>query len=214
MMPLFITATGTNIGKTYVTSLLIDSFGKRGVNVGAIKPIETGVDATPMDALTLLHALQAQGSNFAKEPEALCAYTFFLPAAPFCADTKQTIRIEKIMEHFYKARSRCDLLLVEGAGGLKVPITKHFYMMDLIKSMKAHALLVTPSHLGCINETELSLQALRDNRIDHTWCVNLYRDTYSFDLHTRPYYNALYPQWWSVQEGLERFADAYLKAQA
>jgi len=203
---LFITATSTNVGKTYTTLQLIDILAKQGYKVGVFKPIETGVTHTPPDATALLQACQKVNDNF-KNLTAfdITAYTFALPAAPFCADTQQTIRIENIVEKFNQLSKLCDILLVEGAGGLLVPITQTYTMLDLAKTLQSKVLLVTPSRLGCINDTLLSIEALKARNIDFDWCVNLHEDKESFHTVTQPYYDAVFEGWWRVDEGLKRF---------
>jgi len=199
MHSLFITATNTDIGKTYTTLKLIEILAKKGYSVGVFKPIETGVSDTPLDASKLLKACQKVNPNFASlSPFDITSYTFSLPSAPFCADTKNTIKIDKIIEKYYKLKNLCDILLVEGAGGLFVPITKDFMMIDLIQKLNLKTLLVTPSRLGCINDTLLSQEALKSRNIDFDWCVNLYEDKESFKEVTQPYYDAVFDGWWEV----------------
>lgn len=211
MKRLFISATGTNVGKTYVAVKLIDAFARRGIRVGVCKPVETGVLDTPLDAELLLKACQSVNPSFSGlSPEAITAFTFPLPAAPFCADTRGVIDPEKILEKVETLQSRCDLLIVEGAGGLLVPITQEFRMVDLAASLDAGLLLVTPSRLGSINDTLLSLEALDSRGIDFDWCVNLYEDRDDFAEVTQPYYDAAHPGWWSVEDGLERYVDRSL----
>ena len=211
MRTLFLSATGTGVGKTHATLRLLEAFARRGLKVGACKPVETGVREEPEDAALLLKKVQELNPAFAGlAPRDLCAYTFPLPAAPFCADTGRTIRIERILDKASELRQRCDLLLVEGAGGLKVPVTQDFFMVDLARELEAFTLLVTPSRLGCINETLLSLEALRNRDLPHDWCVNLHEDAESFPQVTQPYYDAAFPGWWSLQEGLERFVERYV----
>jgi dethiobiotin synthetase len=210
--PLFITATNTDVGKTYVTLQLIDAFAQRGLRVGVCKPIETGVTDTPVDATALLERCRRVNPAFeAFSPEAITAYTFALPAAPFCADTHRIIDPEHIVETVRTLQRHCDLLLVEGAGGLMVPITQTFKMIDLAKTLDADLLLVTPSRLGCINDTLLSMEALEARSIDFDWCVNLYEDREDFAEVTQPYYDTAFPQWWSVQEGLTAYVENYGK---
>ncbi len=210
MQTLFVTATGTNIGKTYTTLQLIQAFSKHDIRIGVCKPIETGVVDTPLDAKVLLEACQRVNPAFAiLEPTDITAYTFPLPAAPFSADTEQTIQIEKILEKVDELSTLCDLLIVEGAGGLMVPITQDFMMIDLAKELNSKVLLVTPSRLGCINDTLLSIAALETKEIDFDWCVNLYEDREDFSEVTQPFYDAVYPKWWSAQEGLKKYVDRY-----
>lgn len=210
MQSLFITATGTNIGKTHTTVKLIEAFASKGLSVGAFKPIETGVGSLPQDASLLLKACQKVNENFKDlKPEDITAYTFTLPAAPFCADTKQIIKLDRIMEKYHELSQLCDILLVEGAGGLMVPVTKDYMMIDLAKELNAKVLLVTPSRLGCINDTLLSMEALKSYDLEFDWCVNLYEDKESFAEVTQPFYDEVFPDWWSVENGLQRFISTY-----
>jgi len=207
---LFITATGTNVGKTHTTVQLIEAFASKDLAVGVFKPIETGVSTIPHDASLLLKVCQKVNKNFkdlsAKE---ITAYTFPLPAAPFCADTHKEIVIDKIIEKYQELSLLCDILLVEGAGGLMVPITKDFMMIDLAKKLEAKILLVTPSRLGCINDTLLSIDMLKSHNIEFEWCVNLFEDKETFDEATKPFYDKIFPDWWSVEHGIKRFTSTY-----
>jgi dethiobiotin synthetase len=206
MSTLFITAPGTNVGKTHTTLKLIEILASQGHKVGVYKPIETGVTETAPDASVLLEACQKVNVDFkAFSVEDITAYTFPLPAAPFCADVDHVIDLKMIVEKQNILLKFCDILLVEGAGGLMVPITKEYMMINLIKDLNAKTLLVTPSRLGCINDTILSIMALKTFDIDFDWCVNMYEDKKDFAEVTQPYYDAVFPKWWSVDEGLERF---------
>jgi len=206
MSSIFITATGTNVGKTYTTLKLIEALASKGHKVGVYKPIETGVTHTAHDATILLETCQKVNDNFKNlSPLDITAYTFTLPAAPFCADVEHTIEIKKIIEKYHKLSKLCDILLVEGAGGLMVPITKDYKMIDLIQELNIKTLLVTPSRLGCINDTLLSVEALKSRNIDFNWCVNLHEDKEDFFEVTQPYYDAVFKRWWSVEGGLKNF---------
>ena len=206
MTSLFITATGTNVGKTHTTLQLIEALASKGLKVGVYKPIETGVTHTAPDATILLEACQKVNEDFKDfTPLDITAYTFTLPAAPFCADTEHSIKIEKIIEKYHALSKLCDILLVEGAGGLLVPITKDYTMLDLIQELNIKTLLVTPSRLGCINDTLLSIEALKARNIDFDWCVNLYEDREDFAKVTQPYYDAVFDGWWRVEKGFVNF---------
>lgn len=211
MQPLFVSATGTNVGKTYTTLQLISTFAENHIRVGVYKPVETGVIDIPMDAAVLLEACQKVNPAFQLlTPYDITAYTFPLPAAPFCADSRQSIEIDIIIEKYHKLSKLCDLLIIEGAGGLMVPITSDYLMIDLARDLGAKTLLVTASKLGCINETLLSLEALSSRKMDFDWCVNLYEDKESFPKVTQPFYDAVLPEWWSAEEGVEKFVKNYI----
>ena len=206
MRKIFISATNTDVGKTYTTLKLIKAFSLKGLSVGVCKPIETGVTDCPIDAKALLDECKKYNPKFKNlSPFDITAYTFPLPSAPFCADLEQTIKIENIIKKIDELSLLCDILLVEGAGGLLVPITDSYNMIDLAKDVKSKTLLVTPSRLGCINETLLSIEALKSREIDFDWCVNIHQDIDSFDSVTKPYYDLVLKDWWSVEDGLEGF---------
>jgi len=210
MRSLFITATGTNVGKTHTTLKLIEALASKGYSVGVYKPIETGVINTAPDATILLKACQKVNENFKTlKPLDITAYTFSLPAAPFCADTEHTIHIEKMIEKYHTLSKLCDILLVEGAGGLLVPVTKDYTMIDLAKELNSKVLLVTPSRLGCINDTLLSIEALKSRDIDFDWCVNVYEDRDSFKKVTQPYYDAVFEGWWNINDNINTYINKY-----
>ena len=210
MSSLFITATGTNVGKTHTTLKLIETLSSKGYSVGVFKPIETGVTQTAHDATILLEACQKVNKNFKTlTPKDITAYTFELPASPFCADVDKTVNLQHIMDKHEELSKLCDILLIEGAGGLMVPITKEYMMINLIKELNAKTLLVTPSRLGCINDTLLSILALRTFDVDFDWGVNLYEDKENFIQVTKPYYDAVFPEWWSIEEGIDKFISTF-----
>ena len=212
MKTLFVTATNTNVGKTYTTLKLIESFSKLGISVGVCKPIETGVVTEPLDAKELLECVQKYNPKFKTlKPKDITAYTFSLPAAPFCADVKQTIQIEVIKDKINELQRLCDLLIIEGAGGLMVPITKEYKMIDLARELNLKTLLVTPSKLGCINDTLLSIAALKAQNISFDWCVNVFEDKDEFSEVTKPYYDAVFEGWWSLEGSIDKFVMQHSK---
>ena len=180
--------------------------------MGVFKPIETGVDDIPVDANLLLLACQKYNPRFATlSAHDITAYTFGLPAAPYCADEDSVFDMSYMMKRYEELLGLCDILLIEGAGGLMVPISSDVFMIDLIEKFDARALLVTPSRLGCINETLLSLEAMDNRGIKYEWCVNLHEDVDAFMLATKPYYDRVYPKWWSVETDLEKYINKELK---
>jgi len=205
--PIFIIATNTNVGKTYTTLKLIEEFGKLGIKPVVYKPIETGVADIPADASPLLQ--KAKNVNPCLQNLTsfdITSYTFTLPAAPYVADSKKEIDISKLKNDYEKLSLLGDILLIEGAGGLMTPISKELKMIDLIELFDAHVLLVTSSRLGSINDTLLSMEAMKNRQLSFDWCVNAYDDIDTFDLVTKPYYDEKLPSWWSVQNGLSVFA--------
>ncbi len=192
-MQLFITATDTGVGKTHTTLQLLQIAHNFGYKVAAIKPIETGVMSSPADGSKLLRKSQDLNPNLSDITiDDIVPYQFKLPAAPFVAKKSAIIDIGYIKEKIAILQSRCDILFIEGAGGLMVPIEKDYFMIDLIKDLDAPTLLVTPSKLGCINQTLLSMEALQKRDLPFWWYVNLYEDRDEYFKITHPFYEAYF----------------------
>lgn len=142
-MHIFITGTDTDIGKTVISSWLCLQ-----TNYSYFKPIQTGTeegsDSQSVYALT--------GRMPYEE-----AYRFKAPLSPHLAASRQGQAIDP----FSIALPDCPNLIIEGAGGLLVPLNRQACMIDLIDHMKAPVILVARSKLGTINHTLLSLNALR-----------------------------------------------------
>ena len=190
MRTFFISGTGTNVGKTYTTLMLMEYFAKKGHRVGAFKPIETGVLDKPEDGEKLLSKAKELNPDFQDITiKDVVPIAFTLPAAPFVAKKDKKIEYKKIDCAFEKIKKRCDILFIEGAGGLMVPIDERYFMADFAKYFEASTLLVSHGKLGCINETLLSLNFLNQKNLPHLWCINLKKsDKNNFLKTTLPYY--------------------------
>ena len=202
---IFISATNTNVGKTYTTIELINYYIKQGFVVGAIKPIETGVVDQPIDGSLLLNAINKQSKLQHLTVNDIVPYQFELPAAPFVANKDMKIDISLIEKKIQELEKVCDIILIEGAGGLMVPIEKNFFMYQLIQKLNAKLLLVTSSKLGSINDTLLSLRLLESFK-DIVWCINLFEDKDSFSTITKPFYDAYFKDYFILQKDIEKIA--------
>ena len=171
---IFVTATNTDIGKTYTTKKLMKMLSDMGYTVGVVKPIETGVeDGNYPDGEQLLSLLkQYNPQAWALDIEDVVPISFTLPAAPYIASGGAKIAYEKIDAAIAKQEQLCDVLLIEGAGGLYVPVEKSVMMIDLIERLQAKALLVSHCRLGCINDTLIHKKALQDKGIVHEVVLN------------------------------------------
>ncbi len=186
---IFITATNTDIGKTYTSKLLIKEFAARGIRVGAIKLIETGVIDFAPDAEALLACVQEFNPAF-KDVKVtdIVPITYTLPAAPYVASRVAPLDLELLNIAIQKLEKLCDVLIIEGAGGLYVPIDEKYMMIDLIKYFNASSLLVTHCSLGCINDTILSERALKDKNIKYVTAFNCRENDESFRDVSEPYF--------------------------
>jgi dethiobiotin synthetase len=184
---LFITATNTDVGKTYASEKFLRFFAKQGLKVGYFKPCETGVIDFPVDGNKMLNLVKELNPNFNVNINDVVPYQFKLPAAPYVAKDKNTISLELIKEKKNYLKQFCDILIIEGAGGLMVPIEKDLFIIDLIKELECEAILITPSKLGCINDTLLSINALKSKNINFEFYINLYQDIDTFDSVSKPF---------------------------
>ena len=187
---IFITATNTDIGKTYTSKLLLKEYASRGLKVGVIKPIETGViDGFCPDGSELLELVKKLNSNFKNiNIEDIVPITYKLPAAPFVASNNKKIDLKQIDKAIQKIEKLCDILIIEGAGGLYVPIYENFMMIDFIEYLNVSTLLLTHCSLGCINDTLLSKKVLEDRKLKHLVSFNCYKKDDNFSKVSEPYF--------------------------
>ncbi|HNQ64249.1 MAG TPA: dethiobiotin synthase [Syntrophorhabdaceae bacterium] len=168
MSTIFITGTDTGVGKTTVTSCLSAFLSlKKHLNVGVMKPFESGLskrdkDLLPWDAICLR---EASGSN--DDLDDISPYTFESPLAPEVAASLEHIQIDMdIVDRIYnKIKNRHDVVIIEGAGGVLVPIKKDYFYADLIKNWEAPAIIVSRLGLGTINHTLLTNNFLQSKGI-------------------------------------------------
>jgi dethiobiotin synthetase len=208
---IFITATNTGIGKTYATKQLMRAFSSMGYRIGVCKPIETGVSDVPQDGAELLEL--AQTLNPLMKPfsvDDIVPIQFALPASPYVANHAQKIDLGKIHTALEKVEKICDILLIEGAGGLFVPIDRELMMIDLIPRLYARALLVSHCRLGCINDTLLSHHALIGRGIDHVWTLNCQKNDKDFFTTSEPYFVDNFPDHTLLGRDLKRVASSLL----
>ncbi|MFH1612447.1 MAG: adenosylmethionine--8-amino-7-oxononanoate transaminase [bacterium] len=150
---IFITGTDTNVGKTIITAGLANAFRKKGIDIGVMKPIQTG--KTLSDTLFLKKLACVNDCNSLITP-----YHFSFPLSPLVASQKEKkiIKIDKIKKAYQKLSSKHDLVLVEGIGGLLVPIKKDYLVIDLIKELNLPVIIVARAELGTINHTLLTVK--------------------------------------------------------
>jgi dethiobiotin synthetase len=153
----FVTGTDTGVGKTVVACALVRGLRARGLDVGAMKPVETGVGpAGPEDALRLRAA--AGGADVLDD---VCPQRFALAAAPSVAAAAEGRAVEMwaIRRAFERLAARHDWVVAEGAGGLLVPLAEKLCMADLARELGLPLLVVARGSLGTINHTLLTLEA-------------------------------------------------------
>ncbi|MBW4889528.1 dethiobiotin synthase [Mucilaginibacter sp. HMF5004] len=149
--PIFVTGIGTGIGKTIVSAILVEK-----LQADYWKPVQAG-DLEQSDTISVKNLVSNSFSYF--HPE---AYRLTQPYSPHKAADLDgiDINLDKII-----MPKTSNQLIIEGAGGLMVPLNSNFLMIDLIERLSADVVLVSRNYLGSINHTLLSVEALQNKRI-------------------------------------------------
>ena len=148
----FITGTSTGVGKTVATGALLYILRHRGVRALALKPFCTGSRSD----VRHLRRLQANELDL----QAINPFFYSRPLAPYVAARGRTPSLRQVVQHINRFRNQCELLLVEGAGGLLVPLGNNYSAADIISALSCRVLVVAPNKLGTLNHTLLTLKAL------------------------------------------------------
>lgn len=162
---IFISGIDTDAGKTYATGLLARKMIEEGKKVATIKFIQTGCKDFSED---IVKHRQIMGHELPEDASKITSPIIFnYPASAQLAAKidKKEIDLKKIDESIEKLKNKYDVVLIEGAGGLMVPITDDFFTIDYITSRKLPVILVTNGILGSINHTILSLEAIKSREI-------------------------------------------------
>ena len=164
---LFITGTDTGVGKTVVTAAILAHFQHQGKKAGVMKPIETGVDSTcsspsNSDALFLMECGGIEDTLVE-----VCPVRLKPAASPFQAALieNRSIQPETILSAYRKLSEKYDWMLVEGIGGVRVPITRDYGVVDLMRDLGLPAVVVAHYQLGTLNHTLMTLDTLKQNGI-------------------------------------------------
>ncbi len=162
MSATFVTASGTEVGKTFVTTLLIEQLKNSGINVNALKPVVTGFnesDAGVSDTGLLLAAL---GRSLDSESlDDISPWRFEAPLSPDMAAARERrdVPFAELIAFCHSAGSH-GMTLIEGIGGVLVPLDNEHTVADWIAALQAPALLVTGSYLGAISHTLTAFETL------------------------------------------------------
>lgn len=162
---IFVTGTDTGVGKTVVSAALALFLRRRGLEVGVCKPVETGVaDPSALGPDATLLKWAAASSD---PPEAICPCRLRAPLAPSMAASREGVRIapSDLSDAVHTVSQGKDFVIVEGAGGLMVPINGGFLIADLAKNLGLPLLIVCRPGLGTINHTLLTVLAARGMEI-------------------------------------------------
>jgi dethiobiotin synthetase len=169
---IFITATGTDVGKTFVSALLVKKMKDLGLNCGYYKPVLSGAEwlygeLVPGDCAHVKHVANLDG-----HPKDYLSYMFEHALSPHLAAKIENtqIKLDKIQKDFENIKTKYDYIVVEGSGGIVCPMDldgdKPFLIKDIIKGLKLDTIIVAPAELGSINSAVLTVEYAKNNGIN------------------------------------------------
>ncbi len=170
MSAIFVTGTGTDVGKTFVTTGLIRHFRAAGRAVDAIKPVVSGFDPVMWQDSDSAALLAALGRSIGlDEVGRISPWRFKAPLSPDRAAWREgrTIDFSELAEFCRRAMAvRNGVFLIEGIGGIMVPLDEHRTVLDLMSVLRIPAMLVAGSYVGTISHTLTALEVLARRNID------------------------------------------------
>ena len=163
MSTYFLTGTDTEIGKTYVTSLLLQTLAAEGKRVLGMKPIAAGCELTPAGWYNSDVQQLVAASNVPAALTDINPYPLRAAISPHLAARAEGVKIELdvIRTACAQLRQQADCVLVEGAGGLLAPISEALTVVDIAVALQLPVILIVGMRLGCLNHALLSAEALR-----------------------------------------------------
>ena len=169
MKTLLVTGTDTNVGKTWVTSLLVREFRRRGISTGAYKPVCSGAEKNSEGDVVWadIEALRAACGND-PEIDLVCPQRFHAAVAPNIAARMEDRYVDSQLLINGAARwsSHVDQLVIEGAGGIFCPLSDQLTVMDIAAELKTPTIVVAANRLGVINHTRLTVEALQTKGVE------------------------------------------------
>ncbi|WP_297218389.1 adenosylmethionine--8-amino-7-oxononanoate transaminase [uncultured Desulfovibrio sp.] len=162
----FVSGTGTDVGKSVATAALLRALRHRGLAVQAVKPVQTGVEDAAREGDAALYAAAAGDTADRLPAPAATLHAFRLPASPHLAAAREgrslSVRMlrEDMVRHW--EASGAEALLLEGAGGVTVPLNAHEETLDLMAALDLPVILAGRNGLGALNAIRLTLGAVRD----------------------------------------------------
>jgi dethiobiotin synthetase len=171
----FITGTDTGVGKTYVACKLIEQYIAQGYKVVGMKPVAAGCEFVDGAWVNEDVKLLTEASNVKAPANLINPYCFKEPIAPHIAAQHEgvIISLEVIESAYYQLAQMADIVIVEGAGGLLVPLDSEHTIADLIARLDIPTILVVGLKLGCINHALLTMEVSASRNLPITmWVAN------------------------------------------
>jgi len=168
MTNFFITGTDTGVGKTWFTVALMAALKRRGLNVMGMKPIATGAEKIKDRLINEDAKLIMQNCSQKVSYNLINPFVFESPITPHVAAKHEgvVIELDQITKNYHLLKSMCDVLVVEGVGGWRVPVTNEHSLTDLVSKLNLSVILVVGMRLGCINHAILTAEAINADGIN------------------------------------------------
>ncbi|MFH1552077.1 MAG: dethiobiotin synthase [Candidatus Omnitrophota bacterium] len=165
---IFITGTDTGVGKTIVTGLLGRLFTERGIKTITQKWVQTGCAGVSEDIAVHMGFIRNGERYIEKYHSDMAPYVLEFPSSPHLAALLEKKHIDAaiIERSFRRLEKDFDLVLVEGSGGLMVPINDEKMIVDIVERLRLSVLVVAQNRLGAINQTLLTVEALRQRGLE------------------------------------------------
>jgi dethiobiotin synthetase len=171
----FITGTDTGVGKTYIACKLIKQYVAKGYKVVGMKPVAAGCELIDGAWVNEDVKLLTEASNVKAPINLINPYCFKAPIAPHIAAQHEGVEIslDVIVSAYHQLTQMADIVIVEGAGGLLVPLNSEHTIANLIAELNIPTILVVGLKLGCINHALLSTEVLTSRRLPIAmWVAN------------------------------------------
>ncbi len=165
---LFITGTDTGVGKTVITGLLARLLTERGIKVITQKWVQTGCAGISEDVAAHMRFMAGDEKHMEKYRSDMAPYVLEFPSSPHLAALLAKIHIDagRIESSFRRLAEKFDFIIVEGTGGPLVPLNDEEMIVDVVKRLRLSVLVVAENRLGAINQTLLTVNALRERDLE------------------------------------------------
>ena len=167
MNSFFVTGTDTDVGKTCVSAALAKHFRDNDVDVGVMKPFASGYKATP-DSVSADVEILMKYSGVTDSIDLVNPYYFEIPTSPYDASKQLNLEIDisKVIESYNQLSSIHDIVIVEGIGGIMTPISRNYFVSDLISDLQLSSFIVTGSKIGAVNHFMLTYEHARQKNLN------------------------------------------------
>lgn len=164
---IFITGTGTDVGKTYVTALIVKKLNEEGIKTGYYKAAISGANSIENSDAGYVKKI----SKINQKEDTLLSYIYKTPVSPHLASKIEgnPVNMTKILKDFNRVKNEYDFTVVEGSGGIVCPIRydniENIFLEDIIKKLELKSLIVADAGLGTINSVVLTVSYMKSKNI-------------------------------------------------